>query len=117
MRGAAQTMTLLRPRAAEEAVQLLAATPDAVPLAGGTDFMVSWNAGHANASGDLNGAQYPAGDRRIACEHRGPDAMGQDADGLRRARARYVVLVCESWTDHQWHTQRLEEAFADTGDE
>ena len=48
MRGAPQTMTLLRPHAAAEALALLAATPGAVPLAGGTDFMVGWNAGHAN---------------------------------------------------------------------
>jgi CO/xanthine dehydrogenase FAD-binding subunit len=41
-------MTLLRPETAEEALRLLAAHPGAVPLAGGTDFMVAWNAGAAN---------------------------------------------------------------------
>jgi carbon-monoxide dehydrogenase medium subunit len=41
-------MTLLRPRSVEEALGLYAANPGAVPLAGGTDFMVAWNAGEAN---------------------------------------------------------------------
>jgi CO/xanthine dehydrogenase FAD-binding subunit len=38
-------MTVLRPRNAREAVRLYAATPEALPLAGGTDVMVSWNLG------------------------------------------------------------------------
>jgi carbon-monoxide dehydrogenase medium subunit len=41
-------MTLLRPRSVEAALRLYAAHPGAVPLAGGTDFMVAWNAGVAN---------------------------------------------------------------------
>jgi CO/xanthine dehydrogenase FAD-binding subunit len=41
-------MTLLRPGSVEEAVTLYAGNPRAVPLAGGTDFMVAWNAGLAN---------------------------------------------------------------------
>jgi xanthine dehydrogenase small subunit len=41
-------MALLRPRGVEEALRLYAANPSAVPLAGGTDFMVAWNAGQAN---------------------------------------------------------------------
>jgi CO/xanthine dehydrogenase FAD-binding subunit len=41
-------MTLVRPRGVEEALRLYAATPAAVPLAGGTDFMVAWNAGGEN---------------------------------------------------------------------
>jgi CO/xanthine dehydrogenase FAD-binding subunit len=41
-------MTLLRPRSVDEALRLYAANPDAVPLAGGTDFMVAWNAGASN---------------------------------------------------------------------
>lgn len=48
MRGDAFSMTLLRPRSVEEALRLYAANPGAVPLAGGTDFMVGWNAGEAN---------------------------------------------------------------------
>lgn len=48
MRGAAASMTVLRPRSAAEALRLYAKTPGAVPLAGGTDFMVGWNAGLAN---------------------------------------------------------------------
>jgi CO/xanthine dehydrogenase FAD-binding subunit len=41
-------MTLLRPRSVDEALRLYGANPDAVPLAGGTDFMVAWNAGASN---------------------------------------------------------------------
>jgi CO/xanthine dehydrogenase FAD-binding subunit len=41
-------MALLRPRSVEEALRLYAANPGAVPLAGGTDFMVAWNAGREN---------------------------------------------------------------------
>ena len=48
MRGDASSMTLLRPWSVEEALRLYAASPRAVPLAGGTDFMVAWNAGEAN---------------------------------------------------------------------
>jgi len=48
VRGDASSMTLLRPRGVEEALRLYAASPRAVALAGGTDFMVAWNAGEAN---------------------------------------------------------------------
>ena len=48
MRGDPRSMTLLRPGSAGEAFRLYAAHPEAVPLAGGTDFMVAWNAGAAN---------------------------------------------------------------------
>lgn len=48
MRGAPKTMSVLRPRSAGEAVKIYAKTPHAVPLAGGTDFMVVWNMGMAN---------------------------------------------------------------------
>jgi CO/xanthine dehydrogenase FAD-binding subunit len=41
-------MMLLRPTDAAEACRLYAENPGAVPLAGGTDFMVAWNAGEAN---------------------------------------------------------------------
>lgn len=43
MRGDPGTMTVLRPRTASEALRLYARRPKAVPLAGGTDFMVAWN--------------------------------------------------------------------------
>lgn len=48
MRGAPRSMEVLRPRAAHEAVRLFGRSPEAIPLAGGTDFMVSWNAGLLN---------------------------------------------------------------------
>jgi carbon-monoxide dehydrogenase medium subunit len=41
-------MKVLRPRAAKEAVRFYGRSPEAIPLAGGTDFMVSWNAGLLN---------------------------------------------------------------------
>ena len=48
MRGAAGGMTVLRPKDAREALRLFARTPDALPLAGGTDLMVAWNLGRLN---------------------------------------------------------------------
>lgn len=48
MRGDANSMKVLRPATAEEAVALYADDTEARPLAGGTDFMVSWNAGELN---------------------------------------------------------------------
>jgi xanthine dehydrogenase small subunit len=46
VRGDAAAADLLVPRSASEALRLLARRPDALPLAGGTDLMVAWNAGH-----------------------------------------------------------------------
>ena len=46
MRGSPQTMAIIRPRSAAEAVRAFGRHREAVPLAGGTDFMVAWNAGH-----------------------------------------------------------------------
>lgn len=48
MRGAPETMSVLRPRTPAEAVRLFGRHPEALPLAGGTDFMVGWNAGLLN---------------------------------------------------------------------
>ena len=45
MRGDAFTTTLLRPRSPAEALRLFAAHGEALPIAGGTDLMVAWNAG------------------------------------------------------------------------
>jgi CO/xanthine dehydrogenase FAD-binding subunit len=42
-------MTLIRPRSAAEAVATFAAHPGAIPIAGGTDVMVAWNAGLLNS--------------------------------------------------------------------
>jgi carbon-monoxide dehydrogenase medium subunit len=41
-------MRVLRPRTPAEAVRLFGRHPEAQPLAGGTDFMVGWNAGLLN---------------------------------------------------------------------
>jgi xanthine dehydrogenase FAD-binding subunit len=41
-------MTVLRPATVRDAFRLYERAPDAIPLAGGTDFMVAWNAGEAN---------------------------------------------------------------------
>lgn len=48
MRGDPTTMELLRPRSAREAVETYGRVPKALPLAGGTDFMVAWNAAGLN---------------------------------------------------------------------
>ena len=48
MRGDAASMRVLRPSTIEEAVRTYARHTDAVPLAGGTDFMVAFNAGGEN---------------------------------------------------------------------
>ncbi len=48
MRGSAESMTLLRPRSAPEALEAFEKNPGALPLAGGTDFMVLWNMGALN---------------------------------------------------------------------
>ncbi len=41
-------MSVLRPRSAKEALAAYARTPEAVPIVGGTDFMVTWNLGDLN---------------------------------------------------------------------
>jgi CO/xanthine dehydrogenase FAD-binding subunit len=45
LRGDAEAATLLRPRTPAEAVRLIEEHKDALPIAGGTDLMVAWNAG------------------------------------------------------------------------
>jgi xanthine dehydrogenase small subunit len=45
LRGDAEAATLLRPRTPAEAVRLFGEHEDALPIAGGTDLMVAWNAG------------------------------------------------------------------------
>jgi xanthine dehydrogenase small subunit len=48
MRGAPASMTVFRPRSVREALATYAQTPEAMPLVGGTDLMVSWNLGELN---------------------------------------------------------------------
>jgi xanthine dehydrogenase small subunit len=48
MRGAAASMTVLRPRTVREALAAYANSPTALPLVGGTDVMVTWNLGEMN---------------------------------------------------------------------
>lgn len=48
MRGDPATMMVFRPRTAAEALRYYALRPGAVPLAGGTDFMVAWNMAERN---------------------------------------------------------------------
>ena len=45
MRGDAEAATVLRPRSPAEALRLFDRNRDALPIAGGTDLMVAWNAG------------------------------------------------------------------------
>ncbi len=48
MRGSPETMEVMRPRTAREAVTVYGRDPEALPLAGGTDLMVLWNMGSLN---------------------------------------------------------------------
>jgi xanthine dehydrogenase small subunit len=48
MRGSAETMTVVRSGARREMLRAFDAAPAALPLAGGTDLMVAWNAGMLN---------------------------------------------------------------------
>jgi CO/xanthine dehydrogenase FAD-binding subunit len=48
MRGAALSMLVMRPRTVHGALAMYAQTPEAVPLVGGTDLMVTWNLGEMN---------------------------------------------------------------------
>ncbi|MBI3553060.1 MAG: xanthine dehydrogenase family protein subunit M [Elusimicrobia bacterium] len=59
MRGAPETMAVLRPKSGAEAVKLYGQQTKAVPLAGGTDFMVLWNLGLLNGRTilDLSGVR------------------------------------------------------------
>ncbi len=59
MRGAAESMSLLRPRSANEAINLFSKSTDAMALAGGTDLMVAFNAGLLNGRRvlDLSGVR------------------------------------------------------------
>lgn len=45
MRGSPESMTFLRAKTPADALRLAAERPGALPLAGGTDLMVAWNAG------------------------------------------------------------------------
>lgn len=48
MRGAPQSMTFKHVTSADEALRFYARHPAALPLAGGTDVLVAWNAGELN---------------------------------------------------------------------
>lgn len=48
MRGSAVSMAYFRPKSVTEALETYARHPNAIPLAGGTDVMVAWNAGQLN---------------------------------------------------------------------
>ena len=63
MRGAPGTMKVLRPRSVRETIALYGRHPDAIPFAGGTDFMVMWNAGHLNGKTVLDLSRIDAWSR------------------------------------------------------
>jgi CO/xanthine dehydrogenase FAD-binding subunit len=60
MRGAPGTMKVLRPKSVREMLSIYGRHPDAIPLAGGTDFMVAWNAGQLNGKKVLDLSQIDA---------------------------------------------------------
>ncbi len=68
MRGAPDSMRLIRPRNADEALREYTRRPEALPLAGGTDFMVMWNMGLLNNRTvlDLSGVREWSGIRKEA---------------------------------------------------
>ncbi|MBI4061876.1 MAG: FAD binding domain-containing protein, partial [Elusimicrobia bacterium] len=72
MRGDARSMTVLSPRSAAEAVKAYAKAPSALPLAGGTDLMVSWNLGLLNGRAVL--------DLSKVAQWRGIRVVGDGAD-------------------------------------
>ncbi len=80
VRGDPSSMTLLRPRGVEEALRLYAANPVAVPLAGGTDFMVAWNAGRVERTNDPG--SLPS--RALEAHHR-------DEERRSRRRSRHAL--------------------------
>jgi carbon-monoxide dehydrogenase medium subunit len=69
MRGAPFTMQVLRPKAPRDAVRMFGRRPEAIPLAGGTDFMVSWNAGELNGKTILDLSAIKDWTRIRALEH------------------------------------------------
>ncbi len=48
MRGIAESMRMVRATRARDALEAMAAEPSSLPIAGGTDVMVGWNAGQLN---------------------------------------------------------------------
>jgi CO/xanthine dehydrogenase FAD-binding subunit len=70
VRGDPASMDVLRPRSAAEAAAEYARRPDAMPLAGGTDLLVGWNAGQLNGRAVLDLAGVREWDR-IRADGRG----------------------------------------------
>ena len=84
MRGYAQAATLLRPRTPREALRLLAQHRDALPIAGGTDLMVAWNAGALAGRSFLD--LSPLGEWSRIRESRGSAILGALATHTRLLR-------------------------------
>jgi len=96
MRGDAATMTVLTPRSPAAAVRALASDPSALPLAGGTDLMVSWNMGALNGRAMVDLSRLE-GWRRVRAIKGGVEigALATHAEIRRHAlvRARFPLLV------------------------
>jgi CO/xanthine dehydrogenase FAD-binding subunit len=86
MRGAPDTMEVLRPRTVAEMISAYDRHPDAIPIAGGTDFMVTWNAGRLNGKTVLDLSKI---------------------DAWRRIRKKNTVLSIGALATH-WQIQRNE---------
>jgi CO/xanthine dehydrogenase FAD-binding subunit len=63
MRGDPRSMKVLSPKDEREALRLYKRNPDAMPLAGGTDVMVLWNAGRLNGKTVLDLSKLAAWSR------------------------------------------------------
>jgi CO/xanthine dehydrogenase FAD-binding subunit len=63
-------MEVLRPKSLREALSTYAQRPEAIPLAGGTDFMVMWNAGCLNNKAVLDLSRLEEWKRIRKAKHR-----------------------------------------------
>jgi CO/xanthine dehydrogenase FAD-binding subunit len=94
-------MNVHRPRTVEDAIRVYARHPEAVPLAGGTDFMVAWNAGLANGRGilDLSALSPWKGIRETATGLRiGSLATHWQLQNHRAVSSRFPLLALASAT-------------------
>lgn len=73
MRGAASSMVVLRPATPREALRRIGDDPAVLPLAGGTDLMVTWNTGSLNGRTILDLSRLDRW-KTIASSLRGPGA-------------------------------------------
>jgi xanthine dehydrogenase iron-sulfur cluster and FAD-binding subunit A len=92
VRGDADTATLLRPRSPAEALRLIERQKDALPIAGGTDLMVAWNAGGLAGRTFLDLASLRAW--RASARRSRPWCCGSPLSELRATRSCAATSRC-----------------------